>query len=263
MDFGMPVLIETQPIEACAALCGELGLDFIELNMNFPDYQADKLDIGRLNEIARQYSIYYTIHLDEKLNPCDFNKLAAAAYTDTAIAAIEAAQRLYAPVLNMHLAEGVFITLPNRKVFLFDEYTEIYKRKLTDFRDKCKTAIGGAGILLCVENTNGYDRADFLLNSLDLLLKCPAFALTFDIGHNAGINFKDEPIILERADRLRHMHLHDAKGKSCHLPLGDGELDIMRYLRLAEECGGRCVLETKTVAALRQSVNWLKERSLL
>jgi len=53
MDFGMPVLLETQPIEDCAALCGELGLDFIELNMNFPDYQADKLDIGRLNEAAR------------------------------------------------------------------------------------------------------------------------------------------------------------------------------------------------------------------
>jgi len=65
------------------------------------------------------------------------------------------------------------------------------------------------------------------------------------------------------AGLLRHMHLHDAKGKSCHLPLGDGELDIMRYPRLAEERGCRYVLETKTVAALRQSVNWLKERNQL
>lgn len=37
MQLGMPTLIEMKSIEACAALCRELGLDFIELNMNFFD----------------------------------------------------------------------------------------------------------------------------------------------------------------------------------------------------------------------------------
>ena len=33
---GMPTLIETETLEECAALCRELELDFIELNMNLP-----------------------------------------------------------------------------------------------------------------------------------------------------------------------------------------------------------------------------------
>ena len=47
MQFGMPTLIENRTLEENAALCGELGLRFIELNMNFPEYQIDKIeDIG-------------------------------------------------------------------------------------------------------------------------------------------------------------------------------------------------------------------------
>ncbi|WP_259473503.1 hypothetical protein [Clostridium estertheticum] len=37
IDFGMPTLIETNSIESCVKLCKELGLDFIELNMNLPN----------------------------------------------------------------------------------------------------------------------------------------------------------------------------------------------------------------------------------
>lgn len=44
MQFGMPTLIEIKLIESCAELCRELGLDFIELNMILPEYQADRLD---------------------------------------------------------------------------------------------------------------------------------------------------------------------------------------------------------------------------
>ena len=47
--------------------------------------------------------------------------------------------------------------------------------------------------------------------------------------------------------------------KKNHLALGDGEIDIAQRLKLAEECGARCVIETKTVAALKQSVLWLRE----
>ena len=43
MDFGMPTLIEIKSLEACAALCKELDLRFVELNMNLPEYQK----IGR------------------------------------------------------------------------------------------------------------------------------------------------------------------------------------------------------------------------
>ena len=44
IQFGMPTLIENRTLEENAALCGELGLRFIELNMNFPEYQIDQLE---------------------------------------------------------------------------------------------------------------------------------------------------------------------------------------------------------------------------
>ena len=83
MRFGMPILIEMKSTESYAALCRELGLAFVELNMNLPEYQAENLDVVRFREIADKYGIYYTIHLDENLCPCDFNNKVAAAYTKT------------------------------------------------------------------------------------------------------------------------------------------------------------------------------------
>lgn len=264
MRFGMPTLIETKSIEACAVLCRELGLGFVELNMNLPDYQADRQDVIHLREIADDYGIYYTIHLDENLNPCDFNERVATAYTETVLQTIEVAKRLSVPILNMHLNNGVYFTLPNRKTYLFEEYESEYLQKLTVFRDKCEVTIGTADIKICVENGGGNFAPDlFTRKGLDLLLQSQMFALTFDIGHNASHVFADEPTIMECINRLFHMHIHDASDRSNHLPLGEGELDLAKYLDLARTHHCRAVLEVKTVAGLRKSVNWLKERGYI
>lgn len=83
MVFGMPTLIETNSLEECAALCKELQLDFIELNMNLPQYQLDQIDVTKFTEIADKYGIFYTIHLDENLNISDFNPYIAGGYRRT------------------------------------------------------------------------------------------------------------------------------------------------------------------------------------
>lgn len=255
IDFGMPTLIETKTLDDCAALCGSLGLGFVELNMNLPQYQLGEIDAERFIKTAENYGIYYTIHLDENLNVSDFNPYVAEAYRRTVRETISAAKLLGAPVLNMHLPRGVYFTLPDRKVFLFDEYRERYLKSIADFRDECECEIGGSDIKICIENTNGY--TDYQTQAIDFLLKSPVFGLTFDIGHNHGIDGTDEPIITERAHRLCHMHMHDALGRKNHLALGTGELDLKKYLRLADEHSCRVVLETKTVDALKQSVDFI------
>ena len=88
MDFGMPTLIELPAPEDCAKLCRELGLQFVELNMNLPQYQPDRIDRDRLRKIREEYGIYFTIHLDENLNPADFNPYISQAYLRTAEDAI-------------------------------------------------------------------------------------------------------------------------------------------------------------------------------
>lgn len=254
-DFGVPTLLELQTLEETAALCRELRLQFIELNMNLPQYQPNALDIAQLQAIAHEYGVYYTIHLDENLNVSDFNPYVAEAYRRTVRETIRLAKELHAPVLNMHLARGVYFTLPAKKVYLFAAHKAHYLQSMRDFRDACGAEIGGANLQICVENSDGF--TDFQVEALDLLLQSPAFGLTFDIGHNHGVGGADEPIILEHAEKLRHVHCHDALGRKNHLTLGTGELDLSKYLTLARAHNCRVVLETKTVEALRQSVAWL------
>lgn len=258
-DLGMPTLIEIPEIEDCAALCAELGLQFVELNMNMPEYQTGSLDAGRLKKLSEKYGIYYTIHLDENLNVSDFNPHVAAAYTNTVCETVYLARKLQIPVLNMHLSQGVYFTLPDRKVFLFEKYPDHYLGSMRLFRDKCEKLIGSGNVKICVENSSGYTA--FQQQALDLLLESPAFALTFDIGHNHCIGGTDESVIMQRRDRLCHFHFHDALAKKDHLPLGAGEIDLHKYLQIADQTTSRIVLETKTVSGLRESVRWMKSFS--
>ncbi len=256
MQFGMPTLLETRSLEECAALCRELGLQFIELNMNLKQYQAADLDVKAFADIARRYGIFYTIHLDENLNPCDFNPLVAKAYTDTALMTIEAAKQLQVPILNMHLSHGVHFKMPDEKIYLFDAYLDTYRNSMLAFRDACEEAIAGSGIRLCIENTDGHHHL-FAQEALQLLLESDVFALTFDIGHNHGIGGGDENIILQYESKLCHMHMHDAVGKACHLALGTGEIDLEKYFELARKLDLSIVLETKTIEGLRRSVAYV------
>ena len=122
----------------------------------------------------------------------------------------------------------------------------------------CETAIGEADIKMCIENCNGYP--DFQKEALDILLQSRVFGLTFDIGHNHGCGNLDEPYIVENKEHLCHMHMHDALEKKNHLALGTGELDLDKYLSLAEDQKCRVVLETKTIKGLKQSVNRMRQK---
>lgn len=255
----MPSLIETRTVAQSAAVCRELGLDFIELNANFPQFQSQNLDAQELNRLAAEYGIHYTIHLDDNLNIADFNDHVADAYCQTVRETVELAKKTGAAVLNMHMAKGAVYTLPHKKVYFFDEYRQQYLDRIRAFRDMCHRWIGDSGIVLCVENSSGY--LDFHREAIDVLLESPVFGLTLDTGHNHCTDGVDESFIRERSSRLRHMHLHDALGKQDHLPLGAGELNAAAFLHLAGTCGCTVVLETKTEDGLRQSVRWLRENT--
>lgn len=256
LQFGMPSLIETRSLEDCISLCKELGLIFIELNMNLPQYQLQNIDVAKFYDVAKSSNIYYTIHLDENFNVCDFNKLIAHAYLDTAFQTIALAKILEMPIINMHLSNGVHFTMPDERIYLFDEYLDIYLEKLKFFRDECEKMLADSSIKICIENSDGYNRA-FIRKGLDLLLESDVFKLTFDIGHNWSMGGTDESIIMQRENKLHHMHMHDAIGKKNHLVLGTGEINLGTYLKLAKRHSCRVVLETKTIEGLKQSMAYI------
>ncbi len=262
MDFGMPTLIENHNLEENIALCKELKLQFIELNMNFPLYQIPRLEkIDYLTELAEKNDIYFTIHLDENFNVCDFNPLVADAYMETAARTLEVAKKINAPLLNMHMNHGIFVTLPDRKVRMFEEYQEEYMASMRKFCEMCQRTAGDTDIKICIENTDGYQ--SYEKEAIDYFLQSGIFALTWDIGHSHTSGNVDEAFLMERKDRLFHFHIHDGFGNKNHQTLGSGEIDLQQRINIAHECGCRCVVETKTVDALRRSVAWLKENQYM
>ena len=269
MEFGMPTLIENRTLEDNAALCAELGLSFVELNMNFPEYQAARLErTSELLRLGERAGIYFTIHLDENLNIADFNPLVAEAYRETVRRTVAAAQALLPlrdrfgdpeqPLtVNMHMHHGIHITLPDGKVQMYDRDFDTYMASFAAFRALCEEWIGGSPLRIAIENTDGF--RDYERRAIEYLLHSPVFGLTWDIGHSKATGERDVPFLLEHEDRLIHFHIHDGTETPPrnHLTLGDGDIDLPARLALARRLGARCVLETKTVEALRQSVGWL------
>lgn len=270
MQFGMPTLIENHTLKENAALCEALGLRFIELNMNFPEYQVDRLEqTNELVRIAEQHHLYYTVHLDENLNIADFNPLVTQAYLETVRRTILAAKALLPlrdrygdpaqPLtLNMHMHHGIYITLPDRKVQMYERNFETYMQSFAVFRSLCEEWIGDSSIMMAVENTDGF--RDYEKKAIAYLLESPKFGLTWDIGHSKAIREADVSFLMEHQDKLIHFHIHDGTETPPrnHLALGDGEIDLDARLKLAAERNARCVLETKTISALKQSVRWLR-----
>ena len=260
MYIGMPTLIETAAPRECAALCRQLGLSFVELNMNLPQYQPLSLDVPALRTLAAEYGIFYTIHLDENCNVCDFNPYVADAYLRTVLETIGIARALGAPLLNMHLSSGVYFTLPDHRVYLFEEYRERYLADTSRFIDACEAEIGDSGIRICIENTDGYTALQ--REALSLYLQSPCFALTYDIGHDHCAGGGDGDFIRAHADRLCHMHIHDAvctpKHRQNHMIPGEGELDLPAFFALAASHDCTVVLETKTAAGLAAAAAWMR-----
>jgi len=257
IHFGMPTLIECPGFRESLDLCNELGLSFVEINMNLPEYQIGVLDVSNMKIMLDDSGLSLTIHLDENLNICDFNPLIANAYMETILNTITIAKQMDIPILNMHMSEGVYFTLPDRKEFLFEKYSSFYLERLYEFRTLCEEAIGENDITICIENCGPY--RDFQKEGIELLFESSCFGLTFDIGHDYYADNANEQFILAHRDKLKHMHIHDANRNGNHLVLGTGEIDIASKLEIAKHNNYRCVLETKTIEGLKQSVRRLHE----
>ncbi len=271
----MPTLIENRTLEDNVALCRRLGLRFVELNMNFPEYQLDRLEqTDALLRAGERAGVYFTVHLDENLNVADFNPLVSEAYLETVRRTVLVAKKLLPlrdrfgdgrkPLtVNMHMHHGIHITLPDRKVQMYDRDFDTYMDAFARFRALCEKWIGDSDVRIAVENTDGF--RSYEQKAVEYLLESPVFGLTWDIGHSKATREQDVPFLLSHEDRLIHFHIHDGTDTPPrnHLALGDGEIDLMDRLRLAQAHNARCVLETKTIDALERSARWLRREGLL
>lgn len=260
--FGLPFLLETASLEEACALCKEEGLNFVELNSNFPACLLSRLDAGDLLRFKERYGCQMTLHLDDALNPFDFNDLVREGSLKTVLKAISLARAAGIPLLNLHFPRGNIVTLPDGKHYIYREYPEEFERTLLEFRSTCERAAGGeGGPILSIENTDGWE--NYELEAIRFLLQSPVFGLTLDIGHDFAVKGQDLPFFLENKSRLCHMHAHDGWDKTNHQALGTGKIPLEERLNLARDCGASVVLETKTRLALGQSTAYLRGKGLL
>ncbi|MBQ4070991.1 MAG: sugar phosphate isomerase/epimerase [Clostridia bacterium] len=261
MKFGMPTLVECKDIYECCEVAKRCGIDFVEINMSFPQYSADRVNIAELSRLMREYGIFYTIHADEQLNPFDFNPKVSECYFDVMRDTIRVARALDIPVINLHLQRGVYVTLPGRVILLSDVYFDEYCTRVKKFIEMCEEEIGDSGILIAIENVDTNPFTESQLRVMPLFLASPVFALTLDTGHEACLGFKDSHVFAANPERLRHLHLHDVVGAKPHMPLGTGEVDISA--KLSALAGETCLIEVKTVDGLVQSVEYLKKNGVM
>ncbi len=272
IGFGMPTLIENKTLRDNILLCKRLGLSFIELNMNFPEYQIHRLeDVEVFYNSADEAEIYYTIHLDENLNIADFNPLVRDAYLETVRRTIDVAKKFvclknkygdekHSLILNMHMHHGIYITLPDRKVQMYERDFDVYMEAIKHFVKCLEEWIGDADIKIAIENTDGF--RGYEIKAIEYMLESKYFVLTWDIGHSKATKEVDTQFILSHKSKLKHFHIHDGEENppKNHLALGDGHIDLAERLRIANECDARCVMETKTIEALEKSVEWINKR---
>lgn len=257
MKFGLPTLVECKDLKECVDLATELSLDFIEINMSFPQYQVKSLDVEKLMRYRRERGIFYTIHADEQMNPFDFNPDVSACYFEIMRDYIRFARKLGIPVINMHLLKGVYVTLPGQVILLTDVYRDEYLTRVREFIAMCEREVGDSGVKIAIENVDSNPFTKSQLDAMPLFMASPCFALTLDIGHDTCLGSADRTVFDTYPEKLVHLHLHDSNGKSAHLPLGTASVDVKGTLALVPE-DGTCLVEVKTIAGLRESVEYLK-----
>lgn len=261
MKFGMPTLVECDTLSDCVKVCRECGLDFIEINMSFPQYTKSGLDTEEAVRLANENGLFYTIHADEALNPFDFNEKVSDCYFDVMADTIEVAKAIGCKVINLHLQKGIYVTLPGKVILLTDVYHDQYLNTVKKFISMCEEKIGDSGIVIAIENVDSNAFTSSQLLALELFMKSPVFGLTLDTGHEMALNFADIEVFKKYPEKLLHMHLHDCVGKKPHLALGDGEVDIKEKLSQLKY-GETCLVEVKTIEGLHKSVKYLNENSI-
>ena len=80
---------------------------------------------------------------------------------------------------------GIYITLPDKKVQMYDRDFDVYMKYFKLFRESCEKWIGDADIKIAVENTDGF--RDYEKKVIEYLLESPCFVLTWDIGHSKAM----------------------------------------------------------------------------
>ena len=258
----MPALIEYSSLEENVGLCTDLGFDFIELNMNMPYSFPENLPAEKVREAAQTNGIEFTLHAHDEVDLASFHGSVREGHVRRCAQALEWCAESGAKLLNVHINRGVYFTLPDRQVWIYDQYRDRFKETLVESMAYLIDLGRSNGVTVCTENSSNF-HLPFVTDALEELARLDGFCITWDTGHDAKVAYAERPVLMRHKDRITHMHLHDYDGRSDHQVLMTGEIDIAGMLKFAKERNARVLVETKTADSLRQSMMRLRQTHII
>ncbi len=254
MKVGMPQLYEYDTIEDNLILAKELGVDFIELNLNF-GYCRKEMEQDTVKALLDKYGIEATLHFYDEADLGSYDEV-----VDAYLVLLERYARLgqgYIKQINMHLIPGPVVTISGVKNYIYEkEYDEYITRLINNFK-RAEDICNQYDINMVIENTDNIP--EYTKRTYQDLYKA-GFRFCYDIGHD-HLSYDIVWNTLEKIELpFDEFHIHDAKDrKKCHLALGEGVLDVAKFKRLAEKNKAYVVLEVKQKSDLVVSVPLFKK----
>lgn len=253
MKLGMPQLYEFDTIEENLILAQKLNLDFIELNLNF-GYCRAEMEAKTVADLLKKYNMEATLHFYDEADFGSYDEVVNA-YT-TLLERYAKLGKGYIKQINMHLIPGPVVTISGVKNYIYEKEYDVYIKRLISNFKKAEAICNENGINMVIENT---DNIPAYMKQVYKDLYDNKFRFCYDIGHD-GLSYD---IIYEINSELNlpfdEFHIHDGTRKKCHLTLGEGEIDIKKFKKLAEDNNAYVVLEVKQMSDLLLSVPYFNK----
>ena len=247
MKLGMPQLFEFDTIEENLILCKELGLDFIELNLNF-GYCRKEMEQKTVKSLLEKYNIQATLHFYDEADFGSYDEVVNAY-----LVLLEKYAKLgkgYIKLINIHNNPGPVVTISGIKNYIYDkEYDEYIKRLISNLK-KAERICKENDIEMVVENV----KIPEYMKKTYIDLYEAGFKFNYDIGHDNNDSDNLLKILDEVPLIFGEFHIHDGNRKQDHLALTEGTIDLKKYKDLAEKHNAYVVLEVKQKKDLEKSV---------
>lgn len=257
MRLGMPTLIEYNTVLDNVKLAKELGLSFIELNLDLPYCKLN----DELKQLSLENNIEFTVHLSEKLDVGELDNDLRRAYLKKIETVIQEGVKLNIRKYNLHLDPGIHFSLPNRKIYIYEKYLDEYESSLYE---SCVFLNGLAkrfDVEIMFENLK---LPSYLKEGFKIVGSFERLFFTLDMGHDLKNNSGVEEFFLEyNSKKIKHVHIHDFDGKSDHIALGSGFLDVFKKMELIRKLEVYAVIEVKKKDELVKSVEFLRNKKIV
>ena len=171
----MPILVEFHSLAENIELCHELNLDFIELNLDIPYCFPENMDSKLLKENN------FTLHLSEKVDVGELNNSLREFYLNEIEKIISFGTKYNIFKYNLHLDPGIHYSLPDNKVFIYQEYLNDYLKAYKSSCDILSNIANKYNATILFENVK---METYTLKAIEIISNYDNLFFTLDLGHN-------------------------------------------------------------------------------